>query len=294
VFSCLELADSSASGLDTGLENSYMIHKHIHKTFKQVFIPHEGNDYRPHFLREHIVLTIVIMSILSLLLSVTSYLVIRKTTYGTLVASAVLIDFTNDTRHELNLPLLVKNELLQLSSLEKAEDMAKFSYFAHNSPDGSTPWKFFKLAKYDYGYAGENLALNFPTSRSVYEGWLNSPKHKDNIVDPKFEEVGISVVSSLYQNKPVLFVVQHFGLPKNKITTPTEIPRYASFFEQLIFSSSYYLEMGYFLLIGITLMAIILMIVIEVEKRHKKHIVYGVLMLLIIILCSLINSELLS
>lgn len=271
-----------------------MIHHHIHKAFKHAFVPHEGNDYRPHFLREHVVLTVVIVSILSLLLSVTSYLIIRKTAFGTLVASSVLIDFTNDTRQELDLPFLVRNELLQNSSLQKAKDMANLAYFAHESPDGSAPWKFFKMAHYGYSYAGENLALNFPTSKRVHEGWLNSPKHRDNIVDPKFQEIGISVLSSLYQGKPVLFVVQHFGLPKEEAFVPKEAPTYSSFVERTIFSGSYYIEMVYFLLIGVILMAIILMIVIEVEQRHKKHIVYGILMLIIVILCALINAELLG
>lgn len=271
-----------------------MIHKHVHRAFKHAFIPHKENDYSPHFLREHVVLTVVILSILSLLLSVTSYLVIRKTAFGTLVASSVLIDFTNDTRKELGLPLLIKNELLQNSSLQKAKDMANLAYFAHESPDGSAPWKFFKLAQYSYSYAGENLALNFPTSKGVHEGWLNSPKHRDNIVDQKFQEVGISVLSSTYQKKPVLFVVQHFGLPKHTLATSNTVPAYSSFFERVLFSGSHYIEMAYFLLIGIILMAITLMIVIEVEERHKKHIIYGILMLIIVILCALINSELLG
>lgn len=271
-----------------------MIHKHIHKAFKHVFIPHEGNSYRPHFLREHVVLTIVIASILLLLLSVTSYLVIRKTTFGTLVASSVLIDFTNTTRRELGLSPLVKNERLQLSSDAKAREMAALEYFAHESPDGTSPWKFFRTAAYEYQYAGENLALNFPTSRQVHDGWLKSPKHRDNIVDTRFQEIGISVLSSSYQGKTVLFVVQHFGLPKPELVQPLQFSSYATFFEKLIFGGSYYIELIYFLLIGVIIMAIILIIVIEVEERHKKHILYGVLMLIIVIICTLINAELLS
>lgn len=271
-----------------------MIHRHIHKAFKHTFIPHKENDFKPHFLREHVVLTVVIASILFLLLSVTSYLVIRKTAFGTLVASSILIDFTNETRKELGIPPLIRNNLLQISSLEKARELSSLGYFSHSSPDGSAPWKFFRSAKYDYDFAGENLALNFPTSRKVHEGWLNSPKHRDNIVDPRFQEIGISVITSLYKEEPVLFVVQHFGLPKQKIETQKDPPTYSSIFERIIFSGSYYIEMFYFLLIGIILMAIMLMIIIEVEERHKKHIIYGILMLIIVILCALINARMLS
>lgn len=271
-----------------------MIHRHIHRAFKHAFVPHKGNDFRPHFLREHVVLTIVIVSILALLVSVTSYLVIRKTAFGSLVASSVLIDFTNETRKELGLSPLVRNNLLQESSLEKGQEMARLGYFAHASPDGSAPWKFFKAVSYSYKYAGENLALNFATSKQVHEGWLNSPKHRDNIVDSKFQEIGISVIPSTYKEKPVLFVVQHFGLPQNQLSQVKEPSLYSSFFERVLFSGSYYIEMLYFFLIGIILMAIILMIIIEVEERHKKHILYGILMLMIVILCTLINAELLA
>lgn len=271
-----------------------MIHRHIHTALKHTFIPHKENDFRPHFLREHVVLSIVIASILALLLSVTSYLVIRKTTFGTLVASSVLIDLTNETRRDLGLLPLLKNDQLQQSSFEKGLEMASLGYFAHASPDGSAPWKFFKNAQYPFTYAGENLALNFSTSKQVHEGWLNSPKHRDNIVDQKFREIGISVVPSLYQKKPVLFVVQHFGLPKSQLSLPEKSPVYSSVFERLIFSGSYYIELVYFFLIALIIMAILLMIIIEAEKRHKKHILYGVLMLIIVILCALINAELLQ
>jgi hypothetical protein len=271
-----------------------MIHHHIHKAFKHTFIPHKENDFRPHFLREHVVLSIVIASILALLLSVTSYLVIRKTAFGTLVASSVLIDFTNETRSELGLMPLLKNDQLQKSSLEKGLEMASLGYFAHASPDGSAPWKFFKSAQYPFTYAGENLALNFSTSKQVHKGWLDSPKHRDNIVDPKFREIGISVVPSLHLQKPVLFVVQHFGLPKDPVATFDETPVYSSLFERLIFSGSYYIEIVYFFLIALIIMAILLMIIIEMEERHKKHILYGALMLVIVILCALINAELLQ
>lgn len=270
-----------------------MIHRHIHKAIKHTFVPHKDNDYKPHFLREHVVLSIVIASILLLLVSVSSYLLIRKTTYGTLVASSVLIDFTNKTREGLGIAPLIKNDLLQSSSMEKAREMATYSYFAHNSPDGTAPWKFFRHAHYDYAFAGENLALNFSTSKQVHEGWLNSPKHRDNIIDPRFKEIGISVLPSSYQEKPVLFVVQHFGLPKGERNIEN-VPVYSSFFERLLFSGSYYVEMFYFFLIGLIIMAIVLMLVIEVEVRHRLHILYGVLMLVVVVLCTLINAELLS
>lgn len=271
-----------------------MIHRHIHKAFKHAFVPHEGNDFRPHFLREHTVLTIVIISILFLLLSATSYLVLRKTVYGTLVVSSVLIDFTNQTRQELGLPPLYRNSNLDKSSLLKAKEMDTLAYFSHESPDGTAPWKFFRAANYEYAYAGENLALNFPTSKKVHDGWLNSPKHRDNIVDPRYKEIGISVISSVYAEKPVLFVVQHFGLPKEILNRTEKVASYSSLPEKILFSGSRYIELFYFFLIAIICMALLLMIIIEVEERHKKHILYGFLMLILVIICSLTNAQLLG
>jgi hypothetical protein len=273
-----------------------MIHRHIHKALKHTFIPHEGNDYRPHFMREHVVLSIVIVTIFSLIVSITSYIVLRKTSYGTLVIPSVLVDLTNKERLSNNLPPFIKHPLLEYSSQLKGEEMVLYNYFAHESPDGSAPWKFFKRALYPYSYAGENLALNFFTSPQVHTGWMNSPLHRKNILDPNFKEIGISVLTKEnVDREDTLFVVQHFGTQKNTAYSNSLVMTYySSLLERVIFMTPLYIEYLYLFLITLVIIALLALTLIEVEKKHTHHLFYGVLMLVILLLAIMINATLLS
>ena len=91
--------------------------------------------------------------------------------------------------------------------------MSNLGYFAHESPTGVTPWFWFKEAGYTFLYAGENLAINFTESSDVENAWMASPKHKENILNANFREIGIATVDGVYNNNPTTFVVQMFGTP---------------------------------------------------------------------------------
>jgi uncharacterized protein YkwD len=63
------------------------------------------------------------------------------------------------------------------------------------SPDGTEPWDFILGEKYDYIYAGENLAKNFSTFDDVVEAWYNSPSHKENLLNKNYTEMGFAIVN---------------------------------------------------------------------------------------------------
>lgn len=88
--------------------------KSIVSFFRHLFIPHKENDYKPHFFREHIVLSITIGSVLLLIISYTSYTVIRTTAFGSRVISSVLVELTNRTRIEHGVPPLKIISILRL------------------------------------------------------------------------------------------------------------------------------------------------------------------------------------
>ena len=62
------------------------------------------------------------------------------------------------------------------------------NYWAHNAPDGASPWSFFKNVGYRYLYAGENLARDFGDSASVVNAWMNSPTHRDNLLSGRYRK----------------------------------------------------------------------------------------------------------
>ena len=61
-------------------------------------------------------------------------------------------------------------------------------YYAHSRPNGEkNPFKMYKWKH----YVGENIALNQQTPEQVVKCWMNSPPHKKNILNKKFNSVGI-------------------------------------------------------------------------------------------------------
>jgi uncharacterized protein YkwD len=129
------------------------------------------------------------------------------------IYASVLVNLTNQNRAVANVSQLIVNPILEKAAQMKADDMAAKGYFAHNTPDGKTPWYWFNLAGYKYTYAGENLAVNFQESADVETAWMNSHGHFLNIMNPKFTEIGIATSTGIYKGRQAVFVVQLFGAP---------------------------------------------------------------------------------
>ncbi len=191
------------------------------------FIPHRENDYRPYFLRVGSVLaTALIIVVLFASASYVERVVLLRTNMAAVI-SAVLVDLTNGDREGNQLAMLSVNPTLVAAAQLKADDMAAKSYFAHTSPDGTTPWDWFKKSGYKFSYAGENLAVYFSDSVDVERAWMNSPGHRANILNARFSEIGIAIAEGVYQGLPTVFVVQMFGTPAQEAAL-TPVPATAA------------------------------------------------------------------
>lgn len=181
---------------------------------KRHFIPTRENGYQPHFLRLRAALGIFLLVIVleGTYLLATTVILPRSSQFAAIFAS-VLIDQTNEQRRSDSLSTLHVNAKLETAARMKAQDMAAKGYFAHNAPDGKTPWYWFDQAGYDYAAAGENLAVNFTDSKDVTEAWMRSPGHRANIMSGNYTEIGIATVEGTYKGKAAIFVVQEFGRP---------------------------------------------------------------------------------
>lgn len=129
------------------------------------------------------------------------------------VLPAVVVDLTNQERLDNKIQPLQRSAVLDAAAKLKADDMAKNQYFAHFSPTGVTPWHWFDKAGYVYAHAGENLAIHFTDSDEVVEAWMNSPTHRQNIVDNKYTEIGVATVKGKFEGYDTVYVVQLFGTP---------------------------------------------------------------------------------
>jgi uncharacterized protein YkwD len=191
---------------------------------KEYFVPHEGNDHRPHFLRSRYVARILLLLLVLEVGYLTQTLfVLPRSDYFAAIFASVLVDQTNLERGGQRLSSLLPNPQLEAAAKLKADDMAARGYFAHNTPDGRNPWWFVKEAGYAYDAAGENLAVNFTDSSDVTKAWMNSPLHRANIVNGNFTEIGIATARGMYKGKEVIFVVQMFGRPALPMISFSEV-----------------------------------------------------------------------
>ncbi len=126
-----------------------------------------------------------------------------------------VISLLNEHRGKEGLEPLNSNEKLTQAAMDKARDMIENDYWSHHSPSGESPWEFVRDNDYKLSMAGENLARGFDDVEKMSEALLNSPKHRENILEPKYEDVGIAVVDGVMDGKEVTLVVQLFG-KKNK------------------------------------------------------------------------------
>src|SRR3989344_3214614 len=138
--------------------------------------------------------------------------------YSSTITTSQVVGKTNQERTALGLPTLTVSEQLSRAAKAKAEDMFAEQYWAHYSPSGKSPWEFMRGAGYTYSVAGENLARDFAETPDMMRAWMNSPTHRENIINPKYQEIGIAVVNGKLNGVETTLVVQMFGT--TQVATP--------------------------------------------------------------------------
>jgi uncharacterized protein YkwD len=89
-------------------------------------------------------------------------------------------------------PPLTLSPLLSRAAMEHSKDMAAHDLFDHIGSDGKSPSDRMTHAGYKWRMAGENIASGVTTAEAVVSGWLDSPHHCENIMGPRFTEMGIA------------------------------------------------------------------------------------------------------
>ena len=199
--------------------------KKIILRIKLLFIPFKSNNFRPKFLQSNVLLYIVFCLLIIKVISIVVFVNFPKNIFFADVKKTDLIKLINKERLSLGVSLLKENQKLDEAALLKAKDILEKDYFSHKSPEGITPWYWFAKTGYNYKYAGENLAIGFLNSEDVYSAWINSMSHKENIINPNYQEIGTAVLTGEYKGNNTTVAVQLFGSPKiiNVLSTK-EIP----------------------------------------------------------------------
>jgi uncharacterized protein YkwD len=111
-------------------------------------------------------------------------------------------------------PPLAFNAALNQAALAHSREMARFAEFDHHGHDGSTPPQRIERAGYGaYRLVGENIAAGSMTPEEVMKGWLASPEHCENIMDPRFAQIGIAFAVNVASSAAVYWT-QDFATPR--------------------------------------------------------------------------------
>lgn len=132
-------------------------------------------------------------------------------------------ELTNQQRDKYHLPLLAYDEGLADLARLHSRNMQYYGFFDHKDQSGD--WVSDRHRKY-YSHLilssiGENLARFYNTAKvytpeEIVEGWMNSPEHRKNMLDPDFTHLGVGVVNS----KSTLLATQNFATEIAMMNTP--------------------------------------------------------------------------
>jgi hypothetical protein len=188
------------------------------------FIPHPETHQKAKLLSWHfLIIYILIFLLVRAGLDLTS--VYKPGVLGINAEMSVgkIIEDTNIERQKAGLAPLAYNNSLSEAAKLKAQNMFAENYWAHFSPSGKDPWGFMSGAGYRFSYAGENLARNFYSADDMVKAWMASPSHRENIMNPKYQDIGIAVEEGVLDGKKTTLVVQMFGHPYEAVATKPEV-----------------------------------------------------------------------
>ena len=107
-----------------------------------------------------------------------------------------VVRLVNEKRAAQGLKPLTQDWQLSRVARYKSDDMRSLGYFSHTSPTYGSPFEMMRSFGISYRTAGENIAKGYKTPEAVVAGWMNSPGHRANILNPAYTHIGVGYVSS--------------------------------------------------------------------------------------------------
>lgn len=98
-------------------------------------------------------------------------------------------------------PPLKWDDRVAAAALGHSTDMAGTNFFGHEGSDGSDTGDRLMNEGYDAMLWGENIAVGYNLEADVTSGWLKSPGHCVNIMDPSYEDFGVGVGKGTFKGK---------------------------------------------------------------------------------------------
>ena len=221
-------ADTDGDGVKDGVQFKTQKAALELTMLKDLFIPHEGNGFKPMALHPG-----------RILFHAGSALLLKLLLIGFIVAMPIeawlapdimsgqqqkIIYLTNNVRMEKSIAPLRESNVLNRAAEAKVTDMIVANYFAHVSSQGKGLADWLKTAGYNYAVAGENLAMGFVSADEVIGAWKDSPTHYANLIDSDFSQIGVAMANGKLDGEETTVTAQYFAKPqeeKKKIAPTT-------------------------------------------------------------------------
>ncbi|MFM7425500.1 MAG: CAP domain-containing protein [Elainella sp.] len=102
-----------------------------------------------------------------------------------------IVQLTNAFRQQNGLaPLTVDSRLSSAAQLH-AQNMALQDFVSHTGADGSGIGDRISATGYRWSLAAENIAAGYQTAAAAVQGWIDSPGHRANLLDPQLTQIGV-------------------------------------------------------------------------------------------------------
>jgi uncharacterized protein YkwD len=106
-----------------------------------------------------------------------------------------LFRMVNRDRAREGLPSLQWNEWLAQAARKHAAEMARRGQLSHRFPGEPDLRDRIAATSLRFDATAENVAFG-PTAAEMHDGWMHSPGHRANILEPKYNAIGVAVVRS--------------------------------------------------------------------------------------------------
>ena len=111
-------------------------------------------------------------------------------------------------------PALAWNGALAAAAQAHSRDMAAHRHFKHEGTDGSVVGTRAQRAGYQWRLIGENIAAGQTSAQETVAGWLDSPGHCANMMNPAFVEMGAGYEIRRATMPGFAYWTQVFGVPR--------------------------------------------------------------------------------
>lgn len=130
-----------------------------------------------------------------------------------------IITYINEERMKRGARPLRVSPVLTKAAQMRADTIMKHQNFSHQDPyEGIRLDTVLPLLKYPFSWASENIGMGDSTARAFVTGFMNSPSHRANLLNPELIETGVAVSTGPYKQYFVNIAVQLFAIPIDRST----------------------------------------------------------------------------